>query len=982
MRESRERAAQLKQKATQVGRWLLHNHKHFDDEVEFLWGSGDCEVIGQDRPTEFAVHGIRLKGTALKGLDNRAGGAGVTRSHGTAIKLKENDRPNCPVVWGECVDFIFKAPHIAVQWVPMADGGFRPSLDTNALRVACQQATGGVVRIRPITTVWPPPEATDIQEWPITSIQVRVVTDLPKDAAIRMHCTQELKKQTERDPSAIVLNPLDGIDASDLAKYVPLVADAHGKQQPAVMPFERAWRVRSDDKGGYISLSVLNGKGEKMKGAGKMKLSHRIPGVPGTAPMEGTHADGAPPFNSSDHYWFQLPALRTGVHKFEAQLASGHGRVCKLAFEVRVAAAAKAERFQAVFDDDESEIDWALGPLPPIYLKATDIAGAPFELPPQTYATGAPLHVRLSGSQTLTLAGQPTFDYGNPGEGGVRAVRCTGLELRGKLAQRQGAVELAFSWGDYATATAVPAGFRVVDAPPWGRCKLKPMAGAPTELHILGADGELSLGVVSPGRVLPQLQLRAQDADANVCTEGVVDVLLERNGDAVERNDFLLFDNSFDFPEEGLMLVRPQLKLNEGRFKIDARAHAQPTTSLLFVIRDVAGVRTAPITFSVEAYDDDDDGGNENEIEEVDAARLEIVLSGAGAGPQMVRAGEPFTLEVCAFSAHGDMVLVPLDELDLSLGIVSEAGPSAGGAQISLEDPPHDDDDDDGAFHGWRPSPGEHSLSVQRRLVVGCHIPDGSTTRAVSVFFTSVGEHLAKAPAQLLVSPGAPAAIRFADAVTAVNAAELSLSTALEDAYGSLTTWKIAAGAKWTASAGEGIVVDGFKQQRGATAQLCGRALTTTPVIAATGAGAATPAAASPIGRSLLLRFGGFEKRVALSMQPGTLVPRRLRVTTADGERIAGPLRLTAQAEATLPALVVRVELEDGALLDASHLCHVEYWIDPEQKIKSKADSDAHARRLDGLRVPITPDGCVQAGTYDVTLELKVSFHWPPLSIL
>lgn len=925
----RSKEVELQDRALEFCKWLDECHRHYDDEVEFLYDTGDV-VLDKERPGDFICHGIRLKGKEIKARSNRAGGGSTARDKGMAVKIKENPRlVSSATIWGECVGFVFSDSSISVRWEsdrPIIEGGVQ------RLQEACRQATTGKVQIKRITSTPPPvPDDVEPEEFEITSI-----FEYPNSTQVTKHCQATQRQLDKQKPKEICLN--DEVDRSRY-NYLPLTRDKHEKVVPLPLALEQAWASVPN----WIALYVKDHTGKKMLGSAlTLKLSRLGRGGGDWEPLEAKQLPGG-----GTDFFFKLPQLPSGTHKFEAQLASGGP---KAKFEITVLPADKAATFEVEWDGGLQELhDHPVGTLlPPVNLKAKDIAGNAFELPAATFDHP----ISLTGSFSLSLAGEAVFDLAAADGDGVRAVRCTGLRLDGKLPQRMCTLTLTFSWGDYAAAGSTT---------PSNQLRVTPAAGIPTQLVVTSPDG-YTLGELQRGAVLPALTLQARDNYGNACTGYAVYLALERDGVSIE-NECLLFDNSLEFPQDDdstLALTSNGKPLNlQGRFRIAEDAPPQAALVLVFSIWDEEGhemVRSEPlVTFSVEE--------DEVEVDEVEV--LVEVEEGAGnnaptlphpthlqlGAPPTAKAGEPFWLEVHAFSEANQTILLDPTALSTLIPVLADCGAGGEASLTFLGD-------------GWQRSPGANACSVRKEVKIGCHIDEGQPVSSFQTFcrvrsfklsLEGEGEWVEQLaaisePTQVDVEPGTPAGVRVAEAVAGVdipvaNYDEVTLTVSLVDAYGSITKPVENAGHKWMVEAGEdGTGIDGFKQPRGASTLLKGRVF-----------------AISPPGEqhSVRVTFGSLPAaKVPLRIVPGR-VPCGLRIATAADQLVSAPLVRTARHATTLPAQEdgswhVSVLLEDGSLLESSDSCSCEYWIHGERKIeiKSKAHPGAHSRTLDGLLLP------------------------------
>ena len=952
----RSKEVELQKRALEFCKWLHECHRRYDEEVEFLYNAGEVELI-KERPGDFICQGIRHKGKEIKARSNRAGGGSTARDKGMAVKIKENPRlVSSATIWGECVGFVFFDSSINVRWEsdhPNIEGGVQ------RLQEACRQATTGKVQVKRISSTPPPvPDDVETEEFEITSI-----FDYPSPTQVAQHCLAMQRQLDKEKPKEICLN--DEVDRSRYT-FLPLTRDEHEKVMPQQLALEQAWASEN-----WIALYVKNHAGKKMlKNADGSALSLKLsrPGRGGgglelIAPKEP---------GGGTNFFFKLPQLPSGTHKFEAQLTSGGP---KAKFEITVLSADKAATFEVEWDGGLQELsDHPVGTLlPPVNLKAKDVAGNAFELPAATFDHP----ISLTGSSSLRLAGEAVFGLAAPDGDGVRAVRCTGLRLDGKLSQRM--CTLAFSWGDYAAAGSTT---------PSNQLKVTPAAGIPTQLVVTSRNG-YTLGELQRGTILPALTLLARDEYGNACTGRAVYLTLERDGISIE-NECLLFDNSLEFPQDDdstLALTSNGKPLNlQGRFRIAEDAPPQAALELVFSIWDEEGhemVRSEPsVTFSVE--------DDEVEVDEVEVDEVEVEEGAGNKAPTLphpshvqlgaptakvslecpltAKAGEPFWLEVHAFSEANQPILLDPTALSTLIPVLADCG---GGGEASLTL----------VGDGWQRSPGANACSVRRHVSIGCRIDEDQPVRSFQTLFRvrsfklslkgegEAVEQLAAItePTQVNVEPGTPAGVRVAEAAAGVaipvaNTDELTLNVSLVDAYGSITKSVGNASHKWMVVAGEdGTGIDGFKQPRGASTQLKGRVFAISP----------------PGGEhSVCVTFGSLPAAlVPLRIVPGR-VPCSLRIATAADQLVSAPLVRTAQHATTLPAQEdgswhVSVLLEDGNQLESSDRCSCEYWIQEELKIKSKEHPGTHSRTLDGLRLPTTASSAQTA--YVVTVQFSVT---------
>ena len=245
----RSKEVELQNRALEFCKWLYECHRHYDDEVEFLYDAGDVE-LDKERPGDVICHGIRLKGKEIKARSNRAGGGSTARDKGMAVKIKENPRlVSSATIWGECVGFVFSDSSINVRWEsdrPIIEGGVQ------RLQEACRQATLGKVQIKRITSTPPPvPDDVEPEEFEITSI-----FEFPNSTQVAQHCQATQRQLDKQKPKEICLN--DEVDRSRY-NFLPLTRDEHEKVMPQQLALEQAWASEN-----WIALYVKNHAGKKM----------------------------------------------------------------------------------------------------------------------------------------------------------------------------------------------------------------------------------------------------------------------------------------------------------------------------------------------------------------------------------------------------------------------------------------------------------------------------------------------------------------------------------------------------------------------------------------------------------------------------------------------------------------------------------------------------------------------------------------------
>ena len=637
-------------------------------------------------------------------------------------------------VFAQCVGFMFHAPEVELQSV---EGEMQVRSEAQ-LREACRRATSGKLCYR----VW-----SDQLEPQVKIVDIHRVDQLHKALRAGMGgLDKHLRdRQREKDqakelsaPRSIALGqPVAGTHCAswrpgdDGRPVFDAISFDEAFRKPGYVRFslrkgapeERATAVASGSGGG--GRGGVNGGGGGGRGGGGggggggsggggsggggsgcegerltgrelegLKLRLKL-----DAPDEnGVHiviAEATP--HSDGFFWINLPAIHRKVGDVRMDVSVVGRPSLKAAYVLHVLPPSHARRFEVEWAEEDGSA-WTCAdddgtarpvqlhtPLPPIRLRAFDIASKPFELGLDGYA--APAIV----GRKYVLAGEPSLSFGARGEGGVRPVLVSGLSVSGSIPHRNAQpLKLKFTLTSR-VARAAPQGFMVRDD--GKQLELFPVAGPAASLKVTSGGRELStnpLELSTEDALDTELLLQVSDASGNPAGEGqVVQAVLQPRAVAplaeagpsdgeppapapapaplsavVPLAEALLLDNRPMLPEH-LCVSNGRLHFGAGRLRAsrDSALEVGVEYELVLSLPPLAAPPIACVLLP-SAAPPSPAPTNEDWEEAPPPARLQLE---GPASDGVVVVGTPFEIALVALTEDGDPTFIP-DEVTAELG--------------------------------------------------------------------------------------------------------------------------------------------------------------------------------------------------------------------------------------------------------------------------------------------------------------------------